>query len=83
MFADRNRAGTYGIMSLPHLRDVVIVGVGGLLFGGLSLINQVLRSDKVAHGGEAMVQKAQRGIHMDLSAQGQEDLSKRTIATRG
>ncbi len=61
----------------------VIVGTGGVVFAGLSLVNQMFREDKVAHGGEALIRKAQRGMHMDIQAAGQEDLSARTIAVRG
>jgi len=62
----------------------VIVGTAALVFATLSLANEVFRGrDKVAHGGEALVVEAQRSIHMDIAAVGQEHLSARTIATRG
>ena len=62
----------------------MIVGTAAVILATLSLLNQTIRSgDAVTHGGDAIVEKAQHGMHMDIESAGQEDMSKKQIAIRG
>ncbi len=62
----------------------VIVGTGGVIFAVISLMNQTMRSkDAVVHGGDAIVQQAQKSLHMDIQAEGQDHMSAKEIGLRG
>ena len=62
----------------------VIVGTGAVVFAVISLMNQTMRSkDAVVHGGDAIVEQAQKSLHMDIQAEGQDHMSAKEIGLRG
>jgi len=62
----------------------VIVGTGAVVLAVISLMNQTMRSkDAVVHGGDAIVQQAQKSLHMDIQAEGQDHMSAKEIGLRG
>jgi TctA family transporter len=62
----------------------VIVGTGGLLFAGLSLLNQVLRrSDAVAGDLPEAELQTRKSMHMDIQSAGQDHMTVRQIGIRG
>jgi hypothetical protein len=62
-----------------------IVGIGGLLFAGLSLLNQVLRTSRGGAGDDATEaeQEARKSLHMDIQSTGQEHMTVGQIGLRG
>lgn len=62
----------------------VIVGIGGVTFAGISLLNQVLRPPVTAEMADTEAeQQTRKSLHMDIQASGQEEMSAKQIGLRG